>query len=92
MLVLLAGQLAAQAHQYSHLRIAPELTDRATAESSFCNDCLAFAPLLSAGGAPDSLFVHPFEIAEGAIPVALTGLIALTLSLGFRSRAPPRLL
>ena len=90
-LVLVAGQLAAQAHAYSHLRFTPELSDHGGVGTAFCNDCLAFAPLLSPGGA-----THPPAL-PAAVQAALLftapddGLSAVRLALGFRSRAPPAL-
>ena len=94
---LLLAQIGAMTHAYSH--------DAASAQSSthriaagigagaggheFCNDCLTFAPLLSAGGAPDQL---PFAEPQGrsvAVHAALTSLVDRSSTLAFRPRGPP---
>jgi hypothetical protein len=90
-LALVFAQLGAMAHAYSH---APETRSAGSQQVSpgihaYCNDCLNFAPLLSAAGAPVAL---PFSLTQGCCtapqaPIAL--LVELQSLLAFRSRAPP---
>lgn len=90
-LALFFAQLGAMAHAYSH---SPELGSSSSHQTNlgihdFCKDCLNFAPLLSAAGAPDAL---PFAIPQACrnAPQALISrLVDLKFRLGFRSRAPP---
>jgi hypothetical protein len=94
---LLLAQIGAMTHAYSH--------DAASAQSSphriaagvragtgaheFCNDCLSFAPLLSAGGAAAKLpFVEPQGRSVSAHAV-LTSLVDRSSTLAFRPRGPP---
>jgi hypothetical protein len=90
-LTLIFAQLGAMAHAYSH---APERPPVASQQANqgihdFCKDCLNFAPLLSAAGAPAALGVtlpHPCSLApQEEIPC----LVELKFLLAFRSRAPP---
>jgi hypothetical protein len=90
-LALVIAQLGAMAHAYTH---APQ-TRAVSAQQpgpgaqDFCGDCLNFAPLLAAAGAPAVL---PFALPQGccAAPQSqLDSLPDLKLLLAFRSRAPP---
>jgi hypothetical protein len=90
-LALIFAQLGAMAHAYSH---QPE-TGSVSAQQAklgihdFCKDCLNFAPLLSAAGAPTAL---PFSLPQACIiaPQAqIACLVELKFRLAFRSRAPP---
>lgn len=90
-LALLFAQLGAMAHAYSH---TPERPAAASQHSNpdihdFCKDCLNFAPLLSAAGAPTSL---PFAVPQACRPAPqaqIACLADLKFLLAFRSRAPP---
>jgi hypothetical protein len=90
-LALFFAQIGAMAHAYSH---APESGTSSSQQTNlgihdFCKDCLNFAPLLSAAGAPDAL---PFAVAEpcrSAPQAQITRLVDLKFRLAFRSRAPP---
>jgi hypothetical protein len=90
-LALVLAQFGAMAHAYSH---APETSTVASQQVSpgvhdYCNDCLNFAPLLSAAGAPTAL---PFAVPQRCCiaPQAQLALLAeLQSLLAFRSRAPP---
>jgi hypothetical protein len=88
---LLIAQLGAMSHAYSHDAAVGSLPTHQSGASSHdpCNDCLAFAPLLSAAGAPSALpFIEPQGrgLTACATPCSL---IDLSLTLAFRSRAPP---
>lgn len=92
---LLIAQLGATAHAYSH-SAADSSTHQScstgptrTSSHDPCNDCLAYAPLLSAAAAPGplpSLESHGRSVAQ---PVAASSFVDLSLRLAFRSRAPP---
>lgn len=90
-LALFFAQLGAMAHAYSH---APELASGTSQQTNlgihdFCKDCLNFAPLLSAAGAPAAL---PFAVPQpcrSAPQAQISRLVDLKFRLGFRSRAPP---
>ncbi len=95
-IALLFAQLGAISHAYTHDAANSVGAHHSGANSShagngheFCNDCLAYAPLLVAGGSPVSL--PPIEVQRCALSVDHTrsSLVDLTLTLGFRSRAPP---
>jgi hypothetical protein len=91
-LFLLIGQIAAQAHVYSHLDARAPRSDFTGAASQLCSECLSSAPLLSAAGAPASPFVA--LVATRVIPVAvpLYARNDIAHHYAFRSRAPPELL
>jgi hypothetical protein len=87
---LVIAQLGAMAHAYTHV---PETRAVASATTpgvhDFCSDCLNFAPLLAAAGAPDAL---PFALPQGccvAPSASRDTLLDLKFLLAFRSRAPP---
>jgi hypothetical protein len=90
-LALFFAQIGAMAHAYSH---TPEAGTTSSQQSNlgihdFCKDCLNFAPLLSAAGAPHAL---PFAIAQtctSAPQAQITRLVDLKFLHAFRSRAPP---
>jgi hypothetical protein len=90
-IALLIAQLGAMSHAYSHV---PSSAGTGIHQSSlgtheFCNDCLGFAPLLSAAAAPAALpQIEPQGRSLDA-PAAGTSLLARSLVLAFRSRAPP---
>ena len=92
---LLIAQFGAMSHVYSHdaVRAAASHSTGVTLPGASshdpCNDCLAFAPLLSAAGTPGTLPVVEPE-ARGVPTRATAGsLIEDSLTLAFRSRAPP---
>ena len=90
-LALIFAQLGAMAHAYTHV---PETTSVASQQAKLgihdlCKDCLNFAPLLSAAGAPAAL---PFSLPQAcnlAPQAQIACLVALKSRLAFRSRAPP---
>jgi hypothetical protein len=90
-LALLFAQIGAMAHAYTH---DPEQRVSSSQQAGlgihdFCKDCLNFAPLLSAAGAPAAL---PFAIPQPcrtAPQAQITCLVDLKFLLAFRSRAPP---
>jgi hypothetical protein len=92
-LALVFAQLGAMAHAYTHVpqTRAASAQPQQTSPSvhDFCSDCLNFAPLLAAAGAPAAL---PFALPQGccvAPQAQLDSPLDLKLLLAFRSRAPP---
>ncbi len=90
-LALIFAQLGAMAHAYSHEPEKPPISSQQANPGihDYCKDCLNFAPLLSAAGAPAAL---PFSLphAGRAAPQAhIARLVDLDFLLAFRSRAPP---
>lgn len=88
---LFIAQLGAMAHAYSHDSTLGPASTQQSAPSSHdpCNDCLAFAPLLSAAGTPAAL---PWNEPHGrslAARASGRSLVDRCLTLAFRSRAPP---
>lgn len=88
---LLIAQFGAMAHAYSHI----SGFDRSATHQSnpgnhdFCGDCLNFAPLLAAAGAPAPLpFVLPQACGSGG-SAPCSSLVDHRPHLAFRSRAPP---
>ena len=88
--VLLLAQLGAMHHAYSHVpSAATTAQDSNRGIHPVCDDCLSFAPVLSAAGSPTVLaFVAPPARALALRAVAAS-LISHRLDLAFRSRAPP---
>lgn len=86
---LLLAQLGAQLHAYSHLHAGAHVTDQLYDRAGPCADCLSFAPLLAAAGAPGHLS-HAGAAGVAVAPaVAVRTLISLSAVAAFRSRAPP---
>jgi hypothetical protein len=90
-LALFFAQIGAMTHAYSHV---PDSVAGSSPQSNlgihdFCKECLNFAPLLSAAGAPAAL---PFAIAQAcrdAPRAHISCLVELKFLRAFRSRAPP---
>jgi hypothetical protein len=89
-IALLLAQLGAMNHAYSHVpQVAATVQSPNPAAHSICDDCLSFAPVLSAAGSPTLLsFVAPPARAIALRAVAAS-LLNHRLDLAFRSRAPP---
>ena len=89
-LALICAQLGAMAHAYSHVPVTSVSEQQAKLGiHDLCNDCLNFAPLLSAAGAPTAL---PFALPQAcnlAPQAQIACLVELKSRLAFRSRAPP---
>lgn len=90
-LALIFAQMGAMAHAYSHVPDKPPVSSQPANQDThdFCKDCLNFAPLLSAAGAPTAL---PFALPQAcsvAPQAQITCLVDLKFLLAFRSRAPP---
>jgi hypothetical protein len=86
---LLLAQIGAMSHAYSHVADLGAAHQTGLGSHKTCNDCLGFAPLLSAGAAPAALpHVEPQGRAVAA-PVGGTSFVDRFLTLAFRSRAPP---
>jgi hypothetical protein len=90
-LALLVAQLGATSHAYAHdvvARTSAALHGVPGAHNP-CNDCLAYAPLLSAAGAPAALPRIGRQAPGTARSAVAESLAARAPSLAFRSRAPP---
>jgi hypothetical protein len=90
-IAVLIAQLGAVAHAYAHVPDGqPASTYPANNGShDFCSDCLNFAPLLSAAGAPAALpLIEPPGRGAG-VHAGCRSLVHRHLHLAFRSRAPP---
>jgi hypothetical protein len=90
-LALVIAQLGAMAHAYTHV---PETRSVSSQQPSLgihdsCNDCLNFAPLLSAAGTPTALPLALPQAGCIAPQAHVDSLIDLKALLAFRSRAPP---
>ncbi len=90
-LVLLMAQLGAMSHAYSHDAAvgSPPTHESGASSHNPCKDCLAYAPLLAVAGASGVL---PFTLPQGhgtAARHAGDSIADLSLTLAFRSRAPP---
>jgi hypothetical protein len=85
---LMFAQWGAQHHAYSHDRdLAPSPAQHAHAKP--CPQCPSFAPVLTvAGGAVLFSAAHwaPTHLDESSLPL---GLLEVSITLAFRSRAPP---
>ncbi|MDP9014043.1 MAG: hypothetical protein M3O41_15575 [Pseudomonadota bacterium] len=90
-IALLIAQLGAMAHAYSHDSMLGSMSTHQSAPSSHdtCNDCLAFAPLLSAAGGPTTLHCIHRPCRSLAARAGNRSLVDRSLTLAFRSRAPP---
>jgi hypothetical protein len=88
---LLIAQLGAMTHAYSHVRDLASVSSQQanTGIHDFCGDCLNFAPVLSAAGAPAALPCIEPQGRSLAVHVECRSLIERTPQLAFRSRAPP---
>ncbi len=90
-LALIFAQLGAMAHAYSHEPDRPPISSHQGNQGihDVCKDCLNFAPLLSAAGAPTALpFALP-HVCRAAPQAQIFRLVDLEFLLAFRSRAPP---
>ncbi len=89
--MLLIAQLGAQLHTYAHGNTGASSAPTPTllASHDACDDCLAFAPLLSAAGAPARLPRLAGQACTPAPPLRARSLLDSALILAFRSRAPP---
>jgi hypothetical protein len=90
-LALLVAQMGALAHAYTHVpQISPVSAHQPLPGThDFCADCLNFAPLLAAAGAPTVLPLMLPQGCHAAPPAPPCSLVDLQLLLAFRSRAPP---
>ena len=89
--MLLLGQIAAQAHAYSHLRVTGAPATPA-GQHTPCSECLSFAPLLSATHSSHGTADFQFEDVSTRIVVDPASLISRSSAHSFQSRAPPVLL
>jgi hypothetical protein len=89
--MLLIAQLGAQLHAYAHSNAGASDVPSPTLLASHggCDDCLAFAPLLSAAGTPARLPRLAGQACTPAPPLRAHSPLESALILAFRSRAPP---
>jgi hypothetical protein len=89
-LALFIAQMGAMAHAYTHVPETRAVSQQTSpGVHDFCSDCLNFAPLLAAAGAPAAL---PFALPQGCCVAPQSqpdSLPELKFLLAFRSRAPP---
>lgn len=90
-IALLIAQLGAMNHAYSHLpRSATATTQRSgPGVHDICDDCLSFAPVLSAAGTAATLPLIEPPARVSALRAIAVSLINPRPDLAFRSRAPP---
>jgi len=101
-IALLFAQLGALSHAYAHdaaagaslagthgARSPATSHPPGTAGHDACNECLAYAPLLCAAGAPAALPVVDLEGRTLATRPTADSLLDLRATLAFRARAPP---
>jgi hypothetical protein len=90
-MALVIAQLGAMAHAYTHVPETRAVSAQQTSPGvhDYCSDCLNFAPLLGAAGAPAVL---PFALPQGCCVAPQSqrdSLLDRKPLLAFRSRAPP---
>ena len=90
-LMLLLGQLAAQTHAYTHLRLTGDPATPA-GQHTPCSQCLSFAPLVSATHGSHGIADFQFEDVRAKVDVESVSLATRRTSHSFQSRAPPVLL
>jgi len=90
-LMLLLGQIAAQAHAYAHLRVTGDPA-RPAGQHTPCSECLSFAPLLSATHSSHGTADFQFEDVSTKVAVESVSLTSRSTAHSFQSRAPPVLL
>jgi hypothetical protein len=89
-IVLVLAQLGAMNHAYSHVpQVAATVQGANPAAHSLCDDCLSFAPALSAAGSPSLLSFFAPPARAIALRAVAASLLNNRLDLAFRSRAPP---
>jgi hypothetical protein len=90
-LALLLAQVGAMSHAYSHdAAVGYPATHQSANAHDLCNDCLAYAPLLAPAGTPGALPSIEPQSPGPAIRSAASSLLDLSLTVAFRSRAPPK--
>jgi hypothetical protein len=90
-LMLLLGQIAAQTHAYTHLRLTGDPATP-TGQHSPCSECLSFAPLVSASHSSHGFADFEFENTHANVDADSVSLTSRSTSHSFQSRAPPVLL
>jgi hypothetical protein len=90
-IALFFAQLGAMNHAYSHLPRSVAATAQQTNSASrdVCDDCLSFAPVLSAAGSSAALPLIEPPARITALRAVATSLVNRRPNLAFRSRAPP---
>jgi hypothetical protein len=89
MAALLFAQLGAMSHAYSHDAARTAAHSTAANSHELCNDCLAYAPLLSAAGTSTALPLVEPQGRGPATSATVRSLVELGPIPAFRSRAPP---
>lgn len=88
-LALLLAQLGAMTHAYSHGVVDAASHQTGASSHDLCKDCLGYAPLLAATGAPGQLPALEPRGRGLAARTTATSVVDFSLTLAFRSRAPP---
>jgi hypothetical protein len=90
-LALLFAQFGAMTHAYSHDTAVEHSSSHSSTPGThdFCGDCLNFAPLLSAAGAPSALPCSVPQARTPSLASVCASLVDHRPTLAFRSRAPP---
>ena len=86
---LAVAQLGATTHAYSHDAAASTTQRAKPASHDPCNNCLAYAPLLSAVATPPHLPSIEPQGRGAVLAPAATSLVNLSPAFAFRPRAPP---
>ncbi len=87
-IALLLAQLGAMSHAYSHDMTAAHQSGASSHEP--CHDCLGYAPVLSGAGAVGAMPCLKAQTHGRVAQAASQPGADLSLSLAFRSRAPPQ--
>ena len=88
-IALLIGQVGANTHAYAHGATGVGVHQSGPVSHDPCNDCLAYAPLLSATAFPGALPSLEPQVETFDPAVSASSLVDIAPKLGFRSRAPP---
>lgn len=87
--VLTVTQAGATTHGYSHDAAARTKHQTSPSSHNPCDDCLAYAPLLSVAAAPPPLPSMKPQGRSAETAPAAASFLDISSPLAFRSRAPP---
>src|SRR5262245_65845170 len=82
-LLLLLGQIAAQTHAYTHLRLSGDPATP-TGQHSPCSECLSFAPLVAASHGSHGLVDFEFEDSHAKVDADSVSLTSRSTSHSFQ--------
>jgi hypothetical protein len=86
-LALLIARGGAVTHAYAHLA-----NDPTNLPTQTCDECLSFAPLLSAVGSTSNAILIEHRDADSPVSLAAARIACVSRPAPFQSRAPPSLL